>query len=439
MKSFSFVLLALCTGMAFAQQTNTGVPLDTGVPAGIVNNPIQSIFGGFVERNSVSFFGFADGLYDHVSGRPGAGADNSAGALVGGGADIAHLLKNGSLALAYRGDYRGYTAGGILPSGSDQNLSLIFNKRFTRRWSMWNSESIGRYTYGGGGYYGLQTSTTNAVVTNPFSNSDTFVSAGLGATYQQTARLSYQVGVNFFLTRYGFPGAFGTTGGSAFVGANYRLSARTSFGGTLSYADYIYQHNAGKSRMESAFLTLTHLFTPHWQGSVSGGVTRSFAAGTLVLPVSFIDPNTGQTITGYVTGPYNNVSTVPYFQANISHMLRTSSFSAGAGENVIPGNGFFLAQRDIFVNGNYSRRVARSMLTTTLSYNHLSTASTQSGNYTSTALIVSYGYSLGRHIGTSFHYMYLHYGSVGTYAGFNENEIGAGLTFNSKNVPITPY
>jgi hypothetical protein len=304
---------------------------------------------------------------------------------------------------------------------------------------MWNSDSVGRYTYGGGGYYGLQTSTTNAVVTNPFSNSDTFVSAGLGASYQQTARLSYQVGVNFFLTRYGFPGAFGTTGGSGFVGANYRLSARTSFGGTVSYSDYIYQHNAGKSRMESAFLTIARSFSPRWQGSASGGITRSFAAGTITLPVNLVNPTTGQVISGFVTGPYNNVSTVPYFQANISRILRTSSFTASGGETVIPGNGFFLAQRDIFINGNYSRRVARSMLTTTLTYNRMSTASNQTGNYTSTALIVSYGYSLGRHIGTSFHYMYLHYGSVGSYGGFNENEIGFGFTFNSKNVPITPY
>ena len=106
-KSFSFLLLALCTGVAFAQQSGTGVPVDTGVPAGIVNNPIQSVFGGLVEHNSFSYFGFADGLYDHVGNRP--GADNSAGVLVGGGADLAHLLRNGSLALAYRGDYRGYT------------------------------------------------------------------------------------------------------------------------------------------------------------------------------------------------------------------------------------------------------------------------------------------------------------------------------------------
>jgi hypothetical protein len=436
-KSFSFVLFTLCAGVAFAQQSSTGVPVDTGVPAGVINNPIQSVFGGLVEHNSFSYFGFADGLYDHVGNR--VGPDNSAGVLVGGGADIAHLIKNGSLALAYRGDYRGYTGAGILPSGTDQNLSLIFNKRLTRRWSMWNSESVGRFTYGGGGYYGLQTSTTNAVVTNPFSNSDTFVSAGLGASYQQTARLSYQVGVNFFLTRYGFPGAFGTTGGTGFVGANYRLSARTSFGGTLSYSDYIYQHNAGKSRMESAYLTLAHTFNPRWQGSVSGGVTRSFAAGTITLPFNVINPVTGQQVTLYATGPYNNVSTVPYFQANITRTLRSSSFTASGGENVIPGNGFFLAQRDIFINGNYSRRVVRSMLTATLSYNHLSTASTQTGNYTSTALIISYGYSLGRHIGTSFHYMYLRYGSVGTYGGFNENEIGAGFTFNSKNAPITPY
>lgn len=439
MKSFALLFVTLSGSVVLAQQStgsspDVGIPPASGAPTNAVASAATSIFGGLLEHNYFNVLGYVNGLW--AENNTGNTTTEGFGISVGGGADLTHSFKGGGLVLTYRGDYRDYQqSAGSVPTGTDQSVSLSLSKRFAARWTLWTSEFAGIVQYGGL-YYNQQSSDVNAAVLSPFSATSKFLSAGIGLSYQQTHRLSYSVGTNFFLNRYDYGGPFGTTGGSGWVSASYRLARHTNLSGTLSYGDFLYQRNAGRNRTESVFATLSHTFTSRWYGSVSGGVNRTATEGTLVFPITFKFQN--QVVNAYIVGPYRNRSYIPYFQGTLTRALRGSSINVNVGESVIPGNGFLLASRNIFVNAFYSRALRRSNFSAGTVVNRYNTVSNTANSYTSAAIIASYAYTVGRHIGVNVNYAYVRYGYAAL-GNSTQNQIGFGVFVSSRTIPISIY
>ncbi len=173
------------------------------------------------------------------------------------------------------------------------------------------STSAGIIFYGGT-FFSVEPTLTGIIPTNPFTSETKFLSSGLSLSYQQTRRLSYSFSGSFFLQRYNYAGAIGTTGGSGSGSAFYRITSRTTVGGTYSHSYFVYQANAGQAQIDTIAATLSHQFHSHWSVSLSGGVTRSSVSGTAFVPVTLMLPN-GQTVGGYTGWQVQHGFGFPFF------------------------------------------------------------------------------------------------------------------------------
>ena len=432
----SVALFAVAAATVVAQGTSTG-------PAEAADNGLRGIpvtlAGQFFDHDFVNYSLFANAVYDtELATLQGNQAVDTGGFgySVGGGVTASHQTRTSDLSLSYRGDYRHYGSTGY-GSGTDQNLALSYSQRLTRRWSMSTSVGAGILLYGGG-FYSVAPSAASTVVTNPFSPETRFFNAGLNFSYQQTRRLSYVFGGQFFLSNYNYPGAINSVGGSGIASIVYQLTGRTSVSGSYSHSYYHYAHDAGNSTLDGGSLTLSHEFAAHWQASLTAGLMRSHAAGIISIPVSIVVGQ--QTVPGYVTGPYDQVSLVPSFQGSVTHYQRRSAFSVSTGQGVQPGNGVYLTSRSQFLNGTYSYSMRNSNISVGYSYFHLtSIANSVSQGYSTGNFSGSYSYVVRRHISANFRYDLISYGDFGSYGGFVGHRLTFGVAYSSESIPMTLF
>ena len=401
-------------------------------------NPI-TLAGQFFDRDFVNYTLFANAIYDTRIPLLTSSQVNYGGAWgwqAGGSVTVSHEFKNGVFDLSYTGDYRGY-ANTNYYRGTDQNLSLYYSKTISRRWSLGLSESGGILVYGAG-FYGLTSSAGASVASNPLSSQSRFTQSGVTLSYLQTRRLSYVFGGSFFLNDYTYVGAIGMLGGSGSASIVYRVTSRTSFGGTYSHTYYTYRGISGNSNLDAESLNFTHDFANRYKLTLSAGVDRAHSTGVINIPVSVLLG--GQLVSGYITGPYNRVSYIPSFQGMLTRYFRRSSFSASVGQGVSPGNGTFLTSKDIFANGLYSYSTRRSVVSVAGGYSRLaSIANNVSQTYSYSDVSFSYGYTLRKYLAANFRYDLLHYSSLFGYAGLNENRLSIGLSLSSKSIPVTLF
>ena len=437
MKKLAVLVFGLGCALASAQDASQEAPPpSSGLPDSGSMNTMTSLAGQFFEHDFVNFYGFANGLYDSTrqtlnNGSTGGGG--SAGIDVGGGVQLSKQFKRSVLSLNYRGDYRYYT--GYLGNGTNQYLNLVWAARLGKRWTLSTSVSAGIMLYGENFYNPSGVGIDN----NPFSPETRFASLSAYLSYQQSARLSYIIGGSFFLNRYNYPGAIGSTGVIGSASVVYRLSYRTSIGATYSHDEFQFQHNVGSSQIDGGFGTVTHTFGRNYTVSVSAGLTRARSSGIITIPVEVILPGIGP-VTGYEIGSYNVTRNIPTVQASISHSIRHYTFSASGGRGVTPGNGTVLTSSHTYLGGVISRSFERSNLSGGAFYSHITSIANQvNSSYNQTSLTASYSYRLARHMSTSVTYSFYRYGGFLNYGSIADNRITFGFTFSTKNIPVTLF
>lgn len=437
---FVVALLAgpVLAGTLFAQQSAQVPPAASPSDPGPSTNPITTLASQFFEHDFFNFFLFANGVYDSepltLNGRTvnqgGLGFDG------GGGIDAFKQFRDGYVSLGYRGDYRDYNST-FFPSGTDQSLSLSYQKRLGRRWNFNFDTNAGIFLYGGT-FFAAEPSQVDFVQTNPFSSESKFLSSGISLSYRQTRRLSYVVNGQYYLNRYNIPGAIGATGVTGAGSVLYRLTARTTVGGTYSHTYFTYQRGAGQAQADTVVGTVSHDFSGHWFASVSGGFTRTDSMGTISVPVLIVDGN--NLLPGIAIGHYNRTSTFPSVIGTVRRQLRRSSLTVSGGQNIASGNGVFLASKNVFLNGYYSYSMRRANLSFGGGLSHLSSvANTVSYTYSTGSFTASYAYNLMRHIGANVRYDYVRYGGLGPVEKRIDNRVAFGVYFSSKTVPLTLF
>lgn len=442
MKFRTLIFVGLLGTCALAQQPVP--PPEPTASTAAVPNPLVTLASEFFEHDYFNVYAFGDGVLDTnnpiitdtgtVRDTLGTGFD------VGGGINGQHQFKDAELGFSYQGAYRDYQST-FYQSGTSQSLSLGYSKRLTRHLTMSVGVSGGIFLYGGT----LFTSQTpdQSVVSNPFSPETKFASASVYLGYQQTRRLSYTVGGNFYLSRYTFPGAIGTAGASGSASVNYRLTVRTTVSGVYSHSYFAYQRNAGQSYVDQVGINLSHAFSNHWNASVFVGGARSVATGTVDVPVTLLvtTPSGPEAVGGYIIGTYNQTAYVPSFSGAVSHSYRHALFSATAGEGITgSGNGYYLASRNIYANGIFSYSWHGQNLSFGGGVNRLkSIANTISSTYTGAGFSASYGRSLIRYVGMFLRYDFTHYGQLAPYGGISDNRISFGFNFSSRSIPMTLF
>jgi hypothetical protein len=422
-----YMVAALLAASALQAQGQGPVPIERSIP---------SMVGQLMDHDFVNFYVFGNGIYDSqipVLSSSGQGVGRGSwGYQFGGGVTLVHQFSDGGISLSYRGDYRGYSSSAY-GNGTDQNLSLLYNKRLSRHWTVSLPVAAGILLYGAGGY--IVPGAGSAVSPNPLSPETRFVQTGINLTYQQTRRLSYVFSGSFFLNNYNYVGAIGSTGVSGSGSLLYRVTGKTTVGATYSHSYYHYGQQAGTTSVDGLSLSLTHDFPDHWQGSVSAGVNRANTQGVITQAVSVLLGQ--QVVQGYFTGPYQRTSYVPSFQGTLTRFFRHSSASITGGQGVTPGNGTYLTSRDQFVTALYNVTTHRSNIGAAYSFFHLTSISNiVTSNYTTSSLSFSYGYTLMRHLSANASYSYLHYGSLFTLGSVNDNVLTIGLSLSTKSLPL---
>lgn len=421
-------------GTLLAQQSSQAPPEDQGPSA----NPVTTLASEFFEHDFFNFFVFANGVYDSVPTNINDRSVNEGGLGFdgGGGADAFKQFRDGYISLAYRGDYRDYSSN-FFPSGTDQSLSFAYDKRLSQRWDFKLDVNAGIFLYGGT-FFGAEPSQVDYIQTNPFSSESKFLSGGVSLAYRQTRRLSYVFNGQYYLNRYNIPGSIGATGVTGAGSVLYRLTARTTVGGTYSHTYFTYQRGAGQAQADTVVGTVSHVFHGHWNASLSGGFTRTDSTGIISVPVLIIDGN--NLLPGYEIGRYNRVATFPSVIGSVSRQLRRSSINVSGGQNIASGNGLYLASKNLFVLGYYSYSTRRSNLSFGGGLSHLtSVANAVSYRYTTSSFSASYAYNVMRHLGVNLRYNYVKYGTIGSVGSLTDNRIMFGVYFSTKTVPLTLF
>jgi len=136
-----------------------------------------------------------------------------------GGISGVHSWKHTKIGLDYRGSIRHYTQSTYYDS-TDQSLMLGIVHQFSRHATLTLSESAGMFSRNFG-LPGLpQTvpfdpSTTNVPTTDFFDNRTIYLSTQANLIIQKTARLSFSLGGDAFLTRRRSTALYGNVGATA--------------------------------------------------------------------------------------------------------------------------------------------------------------------------------------------------------------------------------
>ncbi len=428
------ILFAVTAALVLAQDE----PPPLGAAASL--NPV-SLGSQFFERNNFfNYYAFANAVYDSynptVNSTGQTVIGGGAGYAVGGGATLRHTWQKSTLAFSYSGDYRHY-ASSFFSSGTDQNLSLAYNRRLGRHFFFNTGVSAGNILYGTG-YFGQQPVGVGAIQVNPFSNSSRFLSSSVSLSYQQTRRLSYAVVGSFFLQRYSYFGAVGATGGSGDISASYRITSRTTVSGDYSHSYFVFQRNSGDSTVDGVNGSISHRFQNHWVAAASVGISHSHVTGFITLPVTFL--NQGVTLAGYITGPYDSKSYLPSFSGSLIRFLRVSSFSISGGQSVVSGNGYYLASKNQYFSGLYSRNFYKSNASIGGTWSRLnSVANTVAYAYATESIGASYSRVLGRHISANGRYDFVRYGNLNPFPATADNRLTVGVAYSSQSVPLGLY
>ncbi|MBV9937142.1 MAG: hypothetical protein JO150_01455, partial [Acidobacteriaceae bacterium] len=149
-------ILVLFSAVSLLGQLQQTAPVEQS--GGAWFNPVTLASEFFDRGNFVNYYAFANAVYDSfapVVNNNGQSVNNGGfGFDVGGGVGAYHAWSKSSLALNYSGSYRNYSAS-YLGNGTNQNLSLTFNRRLARRWSLGTGVYAGTVMYGTG-YFGAQ-------------------------------------------------------------------------------------------------------------------------------------------------------------------------------------------------------------------------------------------------------------------------------------------
>ena len=429
---FAVYLLLFAGALTLGAQQPGG---DYTGPAGqnridAASNPLTLATPAEGNRNYLNFTANADGTYDlEQNGVNGKGYD------IGWGVTGVHLLRGGALSLNYHGDYR-YYANGFYNSGNDENLAISFTKVLNRRWSFAVSESAGIYL-AGASYFSLQPSESNAVQFNPFSSNTKFLSTSVTAAYQFNRRLSFQLGTDYFVNRYTGSTPFGSNGVTATGSLLYRLSKRTTFSGNYSFTNYAYQQTAGNSKINTFYAGVSHDFASRWSVSASGGVSRSNSSGFVTYALTAQLANLLGTST--VIGHYDVVTYFPYFQGSVSRHWRRSLTSLTGGQSISPGNGFYLAAKNLNVNGVYSYTMRNSSFGISGFASRLGSVSVGARPFMVDGFSASFGQNFSRYLGANLRYDFVKYNTQNIQSGTTDNRFSVGFVFHTREVPVTLF
>jgi hypothetical protein len=394
-------------------------PMDMQVPAQVAGEKGTNYFD--------YFFNF-DGLFSTgvpVNNQASQNAyGNSAGFDAGGGIDAHHNFRRGSISVQYSASWRQYTNSDYY-NGLRQGLNFALKYDLTRRLSLSAHQGIVTAPNGTGIY---QFSESGVASSSGLPGEDRIYLTAGTLTYQQSARLSYDIVGDFYATQYRPVSTYDSLGGAATGSINYRASKKATISFSYSYSHFTYSQNSDDiSNNQTAYGTYAYEWSPRTQFSVSGGATSASVTQGIFLG------------TPLVFETFHSTTTFPYFAASLSHQARRVSASVQAYQRVLSGNGYLGTSKSLGFSSSVGYTPSQKLaLSGIAGYQYLTALGTTPtvGNNSNAFAGISLNYKLSKHFGlkSSFHvYSYDYYGSVGRQP---TTTISFGITYSSGDRPI---
>ena len=183
--------------------------------------------------------------------------------------------------------------------------------------------------------------TTYIPVTDYFNNRTVYVTTQAGLTIQKTARLSFNLGGDLYLTRYRSHALYGTTGLSANGDVQYRLNRKSTVGAQYVFDHFFYPGIWGSADAHGAAGSYSLRMNRYLEFSGYAGFMRIESSFIQTVPV---DPAIAALLG--ISGAPQIVHTIhytPHLAGRFSRTFRNGVVYVSAGHSVNPGNGLFLA------------------------------------------------------------------------------------------------
>jgi hypothetical protein len=362
-----------------------------------------------------------------------------------------HRWKRDQIGLSYTGNYSEYFAQNTYSnlSGLNNSLNLDYAHVFSRRFQFHLVESLQDLSQN----YPLEnpalqpgSSVANiSLATSPniqlLNNTVHQSYTQAGVTYRQTARLSYDGTVSYFIVGQTEAGLIGMRGEQVGGDLNYRWTSRTTVGAYYSFTDYNYSHDVSHASSNGAGLIYSYAITRHMQLRTRFGLSqiKSRAYETIALPPELA------AILGRSESLINASSS--FSTTDVSGQLirdfgksRTASLAFARGES--PGNGLLLTSVEETATAGYSstffkRRVPVSV---GVSYSSLNaTLQANVGNLKSETVYFTTSRPLSHRISSNFSANY----GRNTVSGTSLNEhfltLSIGLGWSPRLDNILPF
>ncbi|MGA2270473.1 MAG: hypothetical protein ABSH44_18520 [Bryobacteraceae bacterium] len=335
----------------FAQYAGPAV-LSRGEAPAAMSLP-QIDFRPFVEFDWVYDTGLT-GVGVNSQGQLGNQASNGLEFI--GGISGVHSWKHTKIGLDYRGSIRHYTQSTYYDS-TDQSLMLGIVHQFSRHATLTLSESAGMFSRNFG-LPGLpQTvpfdpSTTNVPTTDFFDNRTIYLSTQANLIIQKTARLSFSLGGDAFLTRRRSTALYGNVGATAHGDVQYRLTRRSTVGVNYTFTHFDFIGVLSSTDLHGVSGVYSVRLSRWLEFSGSGGIARAETKFIQNVPV---DPAIAALIgTPEGTVVLDRIDYVTTVSARLSRTFPSGVAYLSGGRGVTPGNGLFLTSITNTVTAGYN-------------------------------------------------------------------------------------
>jgi hypothetical protein len=389
-------------------------------------------------------YGELTGIYDsgltpvavNSSGQLNTSSDDYGG-QVGFGAMGSHTWEFDEVKLDYHGDYRRYTPNNEF-GGTDQMLQFDWNHVVSKhvRLDVHEVGGIQTLSYGPLAYVPLRNTDLIGVPTNLLFDQKTyFTQSGVDLVWQKTARLSFGLGGDGFLSRYQAASLAGVSGYRARGDIAYRITKQQTVYASYAYQEFDYQRAFGNANMQMGQLGWSLGIGRLWELSAEGGAAEVRSLGLEQVP---IDPAIAAIVgPGYTTVTSQRNTLIPIGQATITRRFHRSAVNATGGITVSPGNGVYLTSRQTTATLNYSYAGGRR-LTASLGggYSRLQTLSQQQlSDYGGFAGGAGLGYKLFSNASFQCRYDLYRY-AVQNVSSKDENRVTVGFAISSGERPL---
>jgi hypothetical protein len=420
---------------AFAQYAGPAI-LSRGEAPAALSLP-QIDFRPFVEFSAV---------YD--TGLTGVGVDSqgqlgnqaSVGLSLTGGISGVHSWRHTKIGLDYRGSLYHYVQTTFYDS-SDQSLMLGITHQISRHMTLTLSEDAGLFSRSPGLPGLSQTvpfdpSTTYAPTTDFFDNRTVYLSTQANLIVQKTARLSFSMGGEGFLTRRRSSALYGVIGAGAHGDVQYRLTRGSTVGVNYSYTHFDYIGVLSGTDMHGVSGVYSTRLNRWLEFSGSGGIVRAETKFIQNVP---IDPAIAALIgTPEGTVVTDRIDWVTSLSGRLSRTFPKGVVYLSAGRGVTPGNGLFLTSISDTLSAGYNYTgLRRWTLSAGVGYNNSRSIGNVVGNYSGTTGTLSASRQVVRYVHGVVSFGANSYGS-GDFAKYNRviYDMRIGLGFSPGDVPL---